>query len=330
MFRIRTLLIIISGFLLNAPVTAVGQSRAKPPVIGIISSIPASSPAPPSPAYEAFRQALRGLGYIEGQTIVLDGRRPAGLQFNDYLAVAEEFVRQRVDIIVASHVTSTLAAKQATQDVPIVFAAFGGDPVQLGLAKSLARPGYNITGMSLQTDELSGKRLELIKQIVPTPTRIAILLPDLDTSWRLARDHEAPAGALGVELMHLEVRGPSDFETAFDKAKQQKADAMVLTQNSLFYREAKAIADLSLKYRLPVLSGDTGFAAAGGLINQGPDSNEAWRKVGNPGGQDPERCKAGRLANRATDQVRSGREPQDCEGARRHDTSRCAHSGRRG
>src|SRR5262245_27433412 len=192
--------------------------------------------------------------------------------------VAQEFVVQRVDIIVASHVTSTLAAKQATQGIIIVFGAIGMDPVELGLAKSLARPGYNITGMSLQTSELPGKRLELIKQIAPTATRIAILLPDIDTSWRLARDHEAPAGALGLELLHLEVRGPSDFEMAFDKARRQNADAMVLTQNSLFYTEAKAIADLSLKYRLPVLSGDTGFAAAGGLINHGPNSDDAWRR----------------------------------------------------
>jgi len=221
---------------------------------------------------------LRGLGYIEGQTIVLEYRRAAGLQFNDYLAVAEEFVRQRVDIIVASHVTSTLAAKQATQDIPIVFGAFGMDPVELGLAESLARPGYNITGMALQASELSSKRLELIKQIVPTATRIAILLPNIDTWRRYARDHEAPASALGVELLHLEVGGPSDFEMAFDKGMRQQANAMVLTQHSLFYHEAKAIADLSLKYRLPVLSGDTGFAAAGGLINQGPDSHEAWRR----------------------------------------------------
>jgi ABC-type uncharacterized transport system substrate-binding protein len=209
---------------------------------------------------------------------VLEGRRPAGLQFDDYLAVAEEFVRQRVDIIVASYVTSTLAAKHATHDRPIVFGAIGMDPIELGLAKSLARPGYNITGMSLQTSELPGKRLQLIKQILPTASRIAVLFPDIDTSRRLARDHEVPAGALGVELLHLEVRGPSDFEMAFEKAKHQKADAMVLTQNSLFYREAKAIADLSLKYQLPVLSGDTGFAAAGGLIDHGPDSNEAWRR----------------------------------------------------
>jgi putative ABC transport system substrate-binding protein len=274
----RALLIMIAGLLLNAPSTALGQSRVKPSVIGIVSSTPASSSAPPSPAYDAFRQALRDLGHIEGQTIMLEPRRPAGWQFDDYLAVAHEFVRQRVDIIVASHVTSTLAAKQATQDIPIVFGAIGVDPIELGLAKSLARPGYNITGMSLQTSELPGKRLELIKQILPTATRIAILLLDIDTSRRLARDHEPPASAMGVELLHLEVPGPSAFEMAFHKAKGQKADAMVLTQHSLFYTHAKAIADLSLKYRLPVLSGDTGFAAVGGLINQGPDSTDAWRR----------------------------------------------------
>src|SRR5262245_60013263 len=190
MIGCRTLLIMIAGLLLSAPLAALAQSRAKPPVIGIISGTPASSSAPPSRSYDAFRQALRGLGYIEGQTIVLELRRGAGLQLNDYLAIAEEFVQQRVDIIVASHVASTLAAKQATQDIPIVFAAIGMDPVELGLAKSLAHPGYNVTGMSPQTSELAGRRLELIKQIVPTATRIALLLPDIDTSRHLAKGHE--------------------------------------------------------------------------------------------------------------------------------------------
>src|SRR5262245_9933956 len=125
MIGCRTLLIMIAGLLLSAPLAALAQSRAKPQVIGIISGTPASSSAPPSRSYDAFQQALRGLGYIEGKTIVLELRRPAGRQFEDYLAVAEEFLRQRVDIIVASHVTSTLAAKQATQEIPIVFAAFG-------------------------------------------------------------------------------------------------------------------------------------------------------------------------------------------------------------
>src|SRR5262249_2496313 len=125
------------GGALTAPLTALGQSR--PPVIGIISSVPAWSPARPTPANQAFQQALRALGYIEGQTIVLAYRRAAGLDFNDYLVVAEEFVRRRVDVIVASNAPSTLAAKQATQEIPIVFGAFGMDPVELGLAKSLAR-----------------------------------------------------------------------------------------------------------------------------------------------------------------------------------------------
>ena len=254
------------------PFTALAQRRS-PPVVGIIRPEPL-----PSPSYDAFQKALLALGYVEGQTIVLEPRWPEGRQLDDYLAIAKDFVQRRVDIIVAGHSLSTLAAKQATQTIPIVFAATGLDPIEFGLAKSLARPGYNITGMTLQTNELPGKRLELIKQIVPTASRIAILLPDTDTARRFAKDHETPAGSLGVQLLHLEVRGPSDFETAFDKARRGKADAMVLVQSALFYANPQAIANLSLKYRLPVLSGDSGFAEAGGLINHGPDPADLWRR----------------------------------------------------
>src|SRR5262245_39466696 len=264
---------IFSAALCCVPLAAIAQNQAKIPVIGIIRSEPL-----PARSYDAFRQGLRDLGYVEAQTIVLEPRWPTNRQFEDYLGIAKEFVRREVDIIVASHTLSTVAAQHATQTIPIVFAATGLDPIEFGLAKSLARPGYNITGMTLQTNELPGKRLELIRQIVPTASRIAILLPDNDTTRRMAKDHEAPASSLGVQLLRLEVSGPRDFETAFDKARRGKADAMVLVQNALFYANPKAIADLSLKYRLPVLSGDSGFAAAGGLINHGPDPADLWRR----------------------------------------------------
>jgi putative tryptophan/tyrosine transport system substrate-binding protein len=260
------------GFAAALPFIALAQSRSLP-VVGIIRPEPL-----PSPSYDAFQKALRDLGYIEGQTIVLEPRWPEGRQLDDYLAIAKSFVQRRVDIIVAGHSLSTLAAKQATQTIPIVFASIGLDPIEFGLAKSLARPGYNITGMTLQTNELPGKRLELIRQIVPTASRIAILLPDNDTTRRMATDHEAPASLLGVQLLRLEVSDPRDFETAFDKARRGNAAAMVLVQNALFYANPKPIADLSLKYRLPVLSGDSGFARAGGLINHGPDPADLWRR----------------------------------------------------
>lgn len=123
----RALLVATAHLYLFAPLAVLAQSSFKPPVIGVISSIPMSSTAPPLRSYHLFRQALRDLGYIEGQTIVLENRRAAGVQFSDYLVVAEEFVRRRVDIILATHVVSALAAKQATQDIPIVFGAIGMD-----------------------------------------------------------------------------------------------------------------------------------------------------------------------------------------------------------
>jgi putative ABC transport system substrate-binding protein len=258
---------------LCAPLAALAQSQAKTPVIGIIRPEPL-----PSPSYDAFRQGLRDLGYVEGQTIVLEPRWPTNRQFEDYLRIAKEFVLREVDIIVSGHTVSTLAAHHATQTIPIVFGASGLDPIELGLAKSLARPGYNITGMALQTNELPGKRLELIKQIVPTAARIAILLPDNDTTRLMAKGHEAPALSLGVQLLQIEVSGPSDFEAGFEQAMRGQVDAVVLVQNAVFYANPKAIADLSLKYQLPVLSGDSGFAAAGGLINHGPNIADLWRR----------------------------------------------------
>jgi putative ABC transport system substrate-binding protein len=267
----RVLLVAIAGL---APVAVLAQSSGKPPVIGIIRPEPL-----PSPSYDAFRQGLRDLGYVEGQTIMLEPRWPTGRQFNDYLAIAKDFVDRRVDIIVAGHTLSALAARQATQTIPIVIGATGLDPIELGLANSLARPGYNVTGMSLQTNELAGKRLQLIKQILPTASRIALLLPDTDITRQSAKGHEAPAQLLGLQLLHLEVGGPGDFETAFHKATRDRIDAVVLVQSALFYANAKPIADLSVKYRLPVLSGESGFAAAGGLVNHGPNIAYLWQRT---------------------------------------------------
>jgi ABC-type uncharacterized transport system substrate-binding protein len=204
---------------------------------------------------------------------------PSGWQVEDFLAIAKEFVRRGVNFIVAGHTLSARAAKEATQTIPIVVAAMSGaDPVELGFAKSIGRPGYNITGMSLQTSELPGKRLELIKEIVSTASRIAILLPDTEPYRSAAKDREPPAKALGVKLLYLEVNGPGDLKTSFEQAKRGQADAVVLVQSALFYSNSKTIAELAFEHRLPVLSGESGFAAAGGIINHGPNISDSWRR----------------------------------------------------
>jgi ABC-type uncharacterized transport system substrate-binding protein len=278
--RMRPRMITRRSFLIRmsasfCPFTAWAQERSKIPRVGILLPEPL-----PFPSYESFREGLSKLGHVEGQTILLLPRWADGRQIEHFKPLASELVRLPVDIIVAGYTPAAIAAKEATNTIPIVLTATG-DPVGLGFADSLARPGHNMTGMSIVTDELSGKRLALIKEIVPTASRIALLFGDLDVYRKLANGFEAPTRTLGLQLQHLEVRGPNDFESAFEMAKRGQADAMVLVQYALFAVNNKTLAELSIRHRLPVLSGEVGFAAAGGLINHGPNIRDSWRRAAN-------------------------------------------------
>jgi len=263
----------VAGGLLTAPIAG-AQQAGKIPRVGVLAP---GGPTSQPPPVQAFRQALGDLGYVEGQTIVLEWRWEQDNP-DRYAALASDLVRLNVDVIVAGTTTSSLAAKRATSTIPVVMAATGlGDPVQLGLVRSLAHPGGNITGLSLQTYELTGKRLELLKEAIPGITRVALLWDPSPRGQALVREHEMAVRSLGLRLQSLEVRGPADFERAFQLASQGRAQALVMVQGPLYTVHSARISELAVRNRLPTISGETGYAQAGGLMNYGPNISDSWR-----------------------------------------------------
>jgi putative tryptophan/tyrosine transport system substrate-binding protein len=259
--------------LLVAPLCADAQPPATVPRIGYLS---ADSPA--SPAVEAFRQGLRELGWVEGQNIVIEWRHTEG-KFDRFPALAAEFVRLRVDVIVSTAGVSIPVLKHATQTIPIVMLNVS-DPVQSGLVASLARPGGNITGVANMTHELNQKRLELLKETVPSITRMAVLWdPSRPTHVQGLKDLEAVAQSMGVELQPLEVRSPDDLESAFVAMRQGHADALLVFGSALHSRHRRRIADLALQGRLPTIYEYRELAEVGGLMTYGPNVREMIRRA---------------------------------------------------
>ena len=226
---------------------AEAQQPTKIPRIGnIIGASPSSSLA----RTDAFRQGLRELGYVEGKSIVLEWRYAEG-EPDRLTALATGLVRLNVDIIVSSGATPTRATKEATNTIPIVMAQ-DNDPVGNGFVTSLARPGGNITGLSTLAPEISGKRLELLREIVPRISRVAILGTSTNPGNAQAlRETERAAQAFGMKLQNLDVLDPKDIETAFRAATKGHADAVLLLQSVVFNSQRKQIADLAIKSRLP-------------------------------------------------------------------------------
>jgi putative tryptophan/tyrosine transport system substrate-binding protein len=182
-------------------------------------------------------------------------------------------------VIVAAGGSPARAAQHATTTIPIVMLV-GTDPVAQGLVASLARPGGNITGLTVMARELSGKRLELLTETVPGLSHVALLVDAGNPNRQVSLyDHEAAARVLGVQLLPLEVRGPDEFVGAFQAAMQGQAQALLMAQGALFLRQRAQLAELALASRLPTMSGETGYAEAGGLMHYGPDIPGSFRRV---------------------------------------------------
>ena len=220
---------------------------------------------------DAFRQAMRELGYSEGQNVVFEVRAPEGEEDARFAEFAIELVRLKVDVLVIQATRPILAAKQATTTIPIVMAP-ASDPVGAGLVTSLARPGGNITGVSLLTEELSGKRLQLLTEMVPGISRAAIIWnpASLSNPPELARE-EAAARALRIELLKLEVREVDDLQQVFDNAVRARVGGLVILEDRFLVGLAQRITDLALTHRLPAIYSQTGFIEAGGLAVYAPD-----------------------------------------------------------
>ena len=265
----------LCAILLALYVTVEAQQVKKVPRIGVLWLY---SPTIASPFAEAFRQGLRGLGYVEGQNIALEERWAEG-RFDRLPSLAAELVRLKVDILVTASTPAAQAGQQATQSIPIVLTNVS-DPVESGLVSSLARPGGNVTGLSLMHPELAGKRLELLKEVIPKLSRVAVLSnPANPIMPPLLRETEAAARALGVQLQVVEVRDPSDFDSAFSAMTRERAGALVVLPDAIFQNERTRIAGLAAKARLPAMYAWREAVDAGGLMAYGASVPDIFRRA---------------------------------------------------
>ena len=227
---------------------------------------------------EAFRQGLRELGHVEGKNIVLESRYSEG-KIDRLHALMAELVHLKMEVIVTSGPTVTRAAKEATKTIPIVFAQ-EGDPVARGFVASLARPGGNITGLSTFGPELSGKRLELLKEIVPRLSRVAILgTSTIEDHARFLEEHEPAAGALRLQLQYLDVLSSKDIETAFRAASNGRADAVLVLAGPVLTSRRTQVVELAAKSRLPAIYNFPEFVNAGGLMMYGVSRIDLSRRA---------------------------------------------------
>jgi putative ABC transport system substrate-binding protein len=258
----RAFLGTLCGGLLATPLGGRAQQVGKVPRVGYLFY---GSPGRWG-EIDAFRQGLRELGYIEGQNIAVEYRFANG-QIKRYPALAAELVRVNVDVIVAPATPQALAAKQATSSIPIVFVLVA-DAVGAGLISNFARPGGNITGLTSSSAELGGKRLDLLKQMVPKASRVAVLYNPTDRSNVLIlKQFQESLPSLGLILQPLEVRVAREFEGAFVAMTRQRTDAMFGTPGALTFEHRQVLVDLAARHRIPAMWGHRSFVDAGGLMS---------------------------------------------------------------
>ena len=251
-----------------APLAIEAQQTGKVFRVGTLHLLPPET----SQGFAALRQGLRDLGYLEGQNVVVEHRWSNKTE--RLSGSVTELLQLKVDISVAAEERTAAAAKRVTSDIPIVMAS-SADPVAAGLVASLAHPGGNVTGLSSLGSELSGKRLELLKETLPSVSRIAVLW-NLGSATSLKVTEQA-AQRLQVDLQRIEVSGSDDIDHAFQAAVKGRAGAVLVLPGPEFFRIRARIAELGLKHRLPTLSGEDDFAKAGGLVQYGASITENWR-----------------------------------------------------
>ena len=256
---------------------AQAQPQAKIPRIGYFSGTGDSSN--PGPYVEALRQGLRNLGYIEQKNFVIE-YRGAGGNPDRMPSLVTELVQLKVDVLVVPTAGAIRAAKQATRTIPIVMVT-QVDPVATGIVDSLAHPGGNITGLATLQRDLSGKRLELLTEVVPRLSRVGVLRnPDEQSAAIGFKDYEAAARALKIRIQSLDVRGPiPDLEGAFREAVKGRANAVITITNNPLFRNSKKITDLALKHRLPSMYEGSTWVDAGGLMSYSANDLEIFRRA---------------------------------------------------
>jgi putative tryptophan/tyrosine transport system substrate-binding protein len=247
----------------------------KPPTVRKIGFL--ASAGGPAEAHEVFRRSLRELGYAEGHNIVIEYRSAEGRP--RLLELADELVREKVEMIVASGGPAARSAKDATKTIPIVFAT-SGEPVEAGFVDSIARPGGNMTGMSWLSFELVGKRLELLKEAVPRVSRVAILSnPQHPGEQRELRETESSARAMGMTLDYYQTRTSAEFDAAYDAINKKNVNGLLVFPEAVTLANRLGILDFAAKRRLPSMLGWKEYVEAGGLMSYGPNRDESFRRI---------------------------------------------------
>lgn len=262
-------------FSLIAVSRAEAQQRAKVYRIGVLTT---GSPGPRE-TLDAFRQGLRDLGYVEGQNVIIEYRY-AEDKYDRLPSLASELVRLKPDVIFTHSTPAALAVKQATATIPIVIGA-AGDLVQRGIVMSLARPGGNITGMTFPSGvEFFGKQLEILKDVAPKISRVALLVNPTNPSWKdYPQNLEPAAHTLKLRLQRADAHNPGDFEGVFSKAVKNHAAAFLIANDALFGAHKERLADLALQNRLSTITQIPGFAESDGLIQYGWDTRDMFRRT---------------------------------------------------
>jgi len=263
--RRREFFTLFGGAAVAWPLAARGQSRPMPTIGWLGSTYPQAS------FVDSFREGLKSEGFVENQNVAIQYRWADG-QYDRLPGFAAEFVQQRVHLIAAITTASAMAAKPATQTIPVVFLT-GGDPVQLGLVSNLNQPAGNRTGLTLVTRALDAKRLELIRELVPTVTKIAVLLnPNSPSAASSLKDMQLAAQTLGQQLRVLNVTGSTDISPAFATLVAEKTKALIVSADSLLHSMHPEIVKLAASNAIPAVYEWREIAEAGGLISYGPSS----------------------------------------------------------
>jgi len=270
--RRREFIVLVSAVAAQ-PLTARAHQAIRPRRIGILDS---GSDA--SPRWAVFAEAMRGLGWIEGESFVFE-RRFAESQLERLPQLAAELVSLNVDVIAAESFLASLYLKQATSTVPVVMVG-GGDPVAGGLITSMARPGGNVTGLSyLVSPDIGSKRIQLLKEMLPKLSRVALLWYPNPPAVTAYMHIMSAAGPLGVEILSTEVRSIDDFKTAYEVIARQRPDALMAMTGPITFSQRKQIAEFALKNRLPSAYPTREYVDAGGLMSYGPDINDLYRRA---------------------------------------------------
>jgi ABC-type uncharacterized transport system substrate-binding protein len=271
--KLKFILCALCALLFALCSSAHAQQPGKIPRIGYIAS---DSRAP---TRETFRQGLRDFGYVEGETIFIEWRF-AEDKLDRTPELAAELVHLNLDVIVAGNALAAKSLTQATSTIPIVMAAYAGDPVADGLVKSFAKPGGNVTGVIPLSPELSGKRLEFLKKSVPKISRMGVLWnPDSPGTRSQWEETQTAARPFGVQLLSLEVRNPNELDKAIEQARKGRVGAVIVLRDALFYRDRKQVVALIEKARIPGMYPLDDFVEAGGLMSYSPNNGAQYRRA---------------------------------------------------